>query len=112
RRVRRLWSTVMVMTSRGVVMVVVLAAVMFVRDWRLALIALVVFPFVGVAVRTIGRKLYRINKRSQRKVAELNVLLHEVLSGTKIVKAFGRDAHEVERFDRVKRGLLSLALKD
>src|SRR2546425_6013944 len=111
-RLARLSSTVMVMTIRNVVMVVVLAAVMFVRDWRLALIALVVFPFVGVAVRTIGRKLYRINKRSQRKVAELNVLLHEVLSGTKIVKAFGREAHEVERFDRVNRGLLTLSLKD
>src|SRR3989442_978190 len=111
-RLARLSSTVMVMTIRNVVMVVVLTAVMFVRDWRLALIALVVFPFVGVAVRTIGRKLYRINKRSQRKIAELNVLLQEVLSGTKIVKAFGREAHEVERFDRVNRGLLTLSLKD
>src|SRR5262249_56114853 len=60
----------------------------------------------------IGRRLYRINRRSQQKIAELNVLLHEVFSGTKIVKAFGREAHEVERFDRVNHGLLSLALKD
>ena len=111
-RLARLSSTVLVMTIRQSVMVVALAAVMFVRDWRLALIALVVFPFVGVAVRSIGRRLYRINKRSQQKLAELNVLLHEVFSGTKIVKAFGREAHEVERFDRVNRGLLSLALKD
>jgi ATP-binding cassette, subfamily B, bacterial MsbA len=111
-RLARLSSTVLVMTIRQSVMVVALATVMFVRDWRLALIALVVFPFVGVAVRTIGRRLYRINKRSQQKIAELNVLLHEVFSGTKIVKAFGREAHEVERFDRVNRGLLSLALKD
>ena len=111
-RLARLSSTVLVMTIRQSVMVVALAAVMFVRDWRLALIALVVFPFVGVSVRSIGRRLYRINKRSQQKIAELNVLLHEVFSGTKIVKAFGREAHEVERFDRVNRGLLSLALKD
>src|SRR5213593_3917066 len=111
-RLARLSSTVLVMTIRQTVMVVALAAVMFARDWRLALIALVVFPFVGVAVRSIGRRLYRINKRSQQKVAELNVLLHEVFSGTKIVKAFGRESHEVERFDRVNRGLLSLALKD
>jgi len=111
-RLARLSSTVLVMTIRQSVMVVALTTVMFVRDWRLAAIALVVFPFVGVAVRSIGRRLYRINKRSQQKVAELNVLLHEVFSGTKIVKAFGREAHEVERFDRVNRGLLSLALKD
>jgi len=111
-RLARLSSTVLVMTIRQSVMVVALAAVMFARDWRLAVIALVVFPFVGVAVRSIGRRLYRINKRSQQKVAELNVLLHEAFSGTKIVKAFGREGHEVERFDRVNRGLLSLALKD
>ncbi|HYS16821.1 MAG TPA: ABC transporter ATP-binding protein [Candidatus Binatia bacterium] len=111
-RLARLSSTVLVMTIRQIVMIVALAAVMFARDWRLALIALVVFPFVGVAVRAIGRRLYRINKRSQQKVAELNVLLHEVFSGTKIVKAFGREAHEVERFDHVNRGLLALSLKD
>ena len=111
-RLARLSSTVLVMTIRQTVMVVALATVMFVRDWRLAVIALVVFPFVGVAVRAIGRRLYRINKRSQQKIAELNVLLHEAFSGTKIVKAFGRESHEIDRFDRVNRGLLSLALKD
>jgi ATP-binding cassette, subfamily B, bacterial MsbA len=111
-RLARLSSTVLVMTIRQSVMVVALTTVMFVRDWRLAVIALVVFPFVGIAVRSIGRRLYRINRRSQQKIAELNVLLHEVFTGTKIVKAFGREAHEVERFDRVNRGLLSLALKD
>jgi subfamily B ATP-binding cassette protein MsbA len=93
-------------------MIVALLGVMFVREWRLALIALVVFPFVGVAVRSIGRRLYRINKRSQEKVAELNVLLHEAFSGMKIVKAFGRESHEADRFDRVNRRLLDLALKD
>ena len=111
-RLARLSSTVLVMTIRQV------------GDHRgagrgdvrarvaLALIALVVFPFVGWRCARIGRRLYRINKRSQEKVAELNVLLHEAFSGTKIVKAFGREAHEAERFDRVNRGLLSLALKD
>jgi len=111
-RLARLSSTVLVMTIRQIVMVVALASVMFVRDWRLALIALVIFPFVGVAVRTIGRRLYRINRRSQQTLAQMNVLLHEVLSGTKIVKAFGREPHEVGRFERVNRGLLTLALKD
>jgi ATP-binding cassette, subfamily B, bacterial MsbA len=111
-RLARVSSTVMVMAVRQVAMVIALVAVMFVREWRLALIALVVFPFVGVAVRSIGRRLYRINKRSQEKIAELNVLLHEGFAGTKIIKAFGREAHEAERFDRVNDRLLALALKD
>jgi subfamily B ATP-binding cassette protein MsbA len=111
-RLARLSSTVMVMTIRQVAMVIALVTVMLVREWRLALIALVVFPFIGIAVRQIGRRLYRINRRTQAKIAELNVLLHESFAGTKIIKAFGREAHEGERFARVNRRLLDLALKD
>ncbi|HEX3177580.1 MAG TPA: ABC transporter transmembrane domain-containing protein [Methylomirabilota bacterium] len=111
-RLARVSSTVMVMAVRQIAMVIALVVVMLVREWRLAVIALVVFPFVGIAVRSIGRRLYRINKRSQEKIAELNVLLHEAFAGTKIVKAFGREAHEAGRFDRVNDRLLALALKD
>jgi len=111
-RLARVSSTVLVMAFRQIAMIVALLSVMAVREWRLALIAVLVFPFVGVAVRSIGRRLYRINKRSQEKVAELNVLLHEAFSGMKIVKAFGREAYEAERFDRVNGRLLDLALKD
>jgi len=111
-RLARLSSTVLVMTVRQVALMLALVVVMFAREWRLAIIALLVFPLIGVTVRAIGRRLYRINKRSQEKIAELNVLLHEALAGTKIVKAFGREAHEAERFDHVNDRLLALALKD
>ncbi|MBI2154036.1 MAG: ABC transporter ATP-binding protein [Candidatus Rokubacteria bacterium] len=111
-RLARLSSTVMVMAIRQVFTIVALLGVMILREWVLALIAVAVFPFVGVAVRAIGRKLYKINKRSQEKIAELNVVLQEVFAGTKIVKAFGREAHEQERFDRVNERLLNLSLKD
>ena len=111
-RLARVSSTVLVNAFRQIAMIVALLAVMAVREWRLALIAVIVFPFVGMAVRSIGRRLYRINKRAQEKVAELNVLLHEAFSGMKIVKAFGREGHEAARFDRVNRRLLDLALKD
>jgi ATP-binding cassette, subfamily B, bacterial MsbA len=111
-RLARVSSTVLVMAFRQIAMVIALLVVMAVREWRLALIAILVLPFVGLAVRSIGRRLYRINKRSQEKIAELSVLLHEAFSGMKIVKAFGREAHEAERFDRVNRRLLDLALKD
>jgi subfamily B ATP-binding cassette protein MsbA len=111
-RLARLSSTVLVMAIRQVAMIGALVAVMLAREWRLALIALVVFPFIGLAVRQIGRRLYRINRRAQEKVAELNVLLHEAFAGTKIVKAFGRERHEGERFARVNERMLALALKD
>src|SRR5206468_1709485 len=78
----------------------------------LALIAMAVFPAAGLTVRAIGRKLYTINKRAQEKIAELNVILHESFAGTKIVKAFGRERLEQERFDQVNDRLLRLALRN
>jgi subfamily B ATP-binding cassette protein MsbA len=100
------------MAVRHVGTIAALLTVMFLREWVLALIAIAVFPLVGVAVRTIGRKLYKINRRTQQKIAELNVVLQESFTGTKIVKAFGREGLEQERFNSVNDRLLGLALKD
>jgi len=111
-RLARLSSTVLVMVVRHVGTIGALLVVMFMREWVLALIAIAVFPVVGFAVRAIGRKLYKINRRAQQKIAELNVVLQESFTGTKIVKAFGRERLEQERFDQVNDRLLALALKD
>jgi subfamily B ATP-binding cassette protein MsbA len=111
-RLARLSSTVLVMAVRHVATIAALLIVMFLREWLLTLIAIAVFPLVGVTIRTIGRKLYKINKRTQQKIAELNVVLQESFTGTKIVKAFGRERLEQERFDHVNDRLLSLALHD
>jgi subfamily B ATP-binding cassette protein MsbA len=111
-RLARLSSTVLVMAVRHVGTIVALLIVMFLREWLLALIAIAVFPLVAVTIRMIGRKLYRINKRTQQKIAELNVVLQESFTGSKIVKAFGRERLEQERFNQVNDRLLSLALQD
>jgi subfamily B ATP-binding cassette protein MsbA len=111
-RLARLSSTVLVMAVRHVGTIVALLIVMFLREWLLTLIAIAVFPLVGLTIRAIGRKLYRINKRTQQKIAELNVVLQESFTGTKIVKAFGRERLEQERFNQVNDRLLSLALQD
>ncbi len=111
-RLARLSSTVLVMAVRHVGTIAALLIVMFLREWLLALIAIAVFPAVGVTIRVIGRKLYKINRRAQQKIAELNVVLQESFTGTKIVKAFGRERLEQERFNQVNDRLLALALKD
>jgi len=111
-RLARLSSSVLVMAVRHVATIVALLVVMFAREWVLALIAVAIFPAAGVTVRALGRKLYTINKRTQEKIAELNVVLQESFAGTKIVKAFGRERLEQERFDQVNDRLLRLALKN
>ncbi len=111
-RLSRVSSSVLVMGVRQVGTVVALLAVMLAREWVLALCALVAFPVIALILRRIGRRLYRLNRRAQERVAELAVLLHETFAGTKIVKAFGRERQERERFEALNDRLLRLSVQN
>src|SRR5262249_16678739 len=111
-RVARLFSYLVVDTVRRSGTIVAMLVVMFVRSWALALVAVVIFPALAVTVWAVGRQLYRINRRTRERVAELFVVLQESFTGAKIVKAFGREQSEQKRWDRLNRRLLDLALKD
>jgi len=77
-----------------------LLAVMFVRDWQLSLISMVVLPFAFFPVVKFGRILRRISTKSQESMGDISVILHETISGSRIVKAFGMEEYEKERFSR------------
>jgi subfamily B ATP-binding cassette protein MsbA len=111
-RLARLSSEVLVMAFRQVCTVVALLAVMLFQEARLTLLALIAFPLVGLTIRSMGQRLYSINRGTQEQIAALTMVLQEGLAGTKIVKAFGREAHEHGRFDQVNRRLLELSLRD
>src|SRR5262247_727049 len=111
-RVARLFSYLVVDTVRRSGTIAAMLVVMFVRSWALALVAVVIFPALGAVVWVLGRQLYRINRRTRERVAELFVVLQESFTGAKIVKAFGREQSEQKRWDRLNRRLLDLALKD
>ncbi len=77
-----------------------LVAVMFTRDWHLSLIAMVVLPFAFFPVVKFGRMLRRISTKSQESMGDISVILPETISGSRIVKAFGMEEYEKERFNR------------
>jgi len=111
-RLTRISSQDPAVATREVCTLLALLVVIFAREWRLAVIALIVFPLIALALRRIGKKLQEINKRGQEKIAELSVVIQETLTGTKIVRAFGREAHEQERFKRANRKLYALQMRD
>src|SRR3989442_9996478 len=61
-RLARVSSTVLVMTLRQMLMIVALLSVMVVREWRLAPLPVVGFPFLGGAGRSIRRRPLRIHQ--------------------------------------------------
>src|SRR5258708_3375289 len=99
------------MGVRQIGTIIALLTVMFLREWVLALIAVLIFPAVGVLFRAVGRKLYKIGKRSQEKVSELNIVLQEAFIGNKIVKAFGRERLQQDGSAGFNDRLVRLALR-
>ncbi|UCE84397.1 MAG: lipid A export permease/ATP-binding protein MsbA [Deltaproteobacteria bacterium] len=75
-----------------------LIAVIFYRDWQLAIIAMVVLPFAFLPIVKFGRMLRRISTKSQESMGDISVILHETISGNRIVKAFGMEEYEKKRF--------------
>lgn len=75
-----------------------LVFVVFYRDWKLALIACVVFPVAVIPIVKFGNRMRKLSTSCQESVADVNSMLQETLSGTRIVKAFGMEAYESDRF--------------
>jgi subfamily B ATP-binding cassette protein MsbA len=81
-----------------------LLAVVLQTDWRLAVVSLTVLPFVLVPTIRLGRRIRRTTRRAQDDAAELNQVLQETLSGNQVVKSFGAEEIESNRFrDRAQR---------
>jgi ATP-binding cassette, subfamily B, bacterial MsbA len=75
-----------------------LLAVVLQTDWKLAIGSLTVLPFVLVPTARLGRRIRRSTRRAQDDYAELNQVLQETLSGHQVVKSFGAEEAESNRF--------------
>ncbi len=85
---------------RDTTSILVLTAAAFYMDWVLASIAFVVFPASVLPITRLGRKIRRSTKRGQVAMGNLASLLQESIQGNRIVKAFGMEGYEKERFSQ------------
>ena len=100
RKIRMFMQNV---ASRGVIhliTVVGIGTILFIRDWRLALLVLLPTPAVVVFIRVGWRFIRHLYRKQWRLMDRVNSLLQDVLSGIRVVKAFGREDWEVGRFKK------------
>ncbi|MCK4263322.1 MAG: ABC transporter ATP-binding protein, partial [Candidatus Aminicenantes bacterium] len=71
---------------------------MFIVDWRLALVAFVIAPLAVIPLAIFSRQLKKMGKLNQIKMAQIYNLLHETITGNKIVKAFTMEKFEMKKF--------------
>lgn len=104
-------STAVAGVLRDTTSVIGLMGVILYLNWRMALLAFVVLPIAFYPVFLLGRRVRKISTGCQVAMAELTAFLHETLAGTKIVKAFGMERHEKQRFFRRTADLFKLEIK-
>jgi len=85
--------------------------IMFYMDWRLAIGAILIVPVAFLPVFKVGKILRKTSAKVQQIMADLSVVMHETIAGNRIVKAFGMEAHEKNRFRRENERLLKYTLK-
>lgn len=80
-------------------------------DWFLTLILIVVAPVISYVVSRFQSLISTSTRRTQGTIADLSANLIEVLQGQRVVKAFGREEHEIQRFRNRNEELFGTYLK-
>jgi len=91
--------------------VILFTFLIFFIHWKLALIALILLPAISLPIIKVGRVLKRISRQSQEKMADINSLLVETISGVRIVKAFSMEDYEIKKFGTHNRDYYKLTMK-
>jgi len=88
-----------------------LVAVAFIQSWKLAIIAYIIFPLAIIPIRGFGKKMRKFARRGQQRLGLLTTLLHETITGNRIVKAFNMEEYEKRRFTEENDRLFKTFLK-
>ena len=93
--------------------VIATAIVLFVMDWRLALLACAIVPMFVLPTRRVGRIRHRLSRETQEKQSELLALMQDVLNtgGFLLMRLFGQADYEATRFRDSNREVLELQVR-
>ena len=99
--------------SNSITLIIALIA-MFQKNWILALVGIVIVPVFTLPTRKAGKKRWTLTNESQQVNDEVNGILNETLSvsGQLLVKLFGKEKYEYERYEKANRRMIGLNIKE
>jgi ATP-binding cassette subfamily B multidrug efflux pump len=89
--------SVMYATQTALTFVVAVALMASIDPW-LTMVAVAPLPIISVAVKLFGSAIHRRFERIQAQLSELSAVAQENLSGVRVVRAYGQEAAELEKF--------------
>ncbi len=109
--VKSMVSSSVAAVIRDSLRIIALTGYIFYRDWKLATVIFIVLPIALIPLIKLGRRVRRASTGIQEAMGDLSAFIHETFIGTKVVKAFGMEAYEKERFKHKTRGVFKLGIK-
>ena len=74
-----------------------LLCVMFIQNWKLSLIAIIMIPLASITAKVLGKRMSKISTQAQEKSGDLNRYLIDLFKNHKIIKIFQREKFEEAR---------------
>ncbi len=88
-----------------------LLTVMFLQNWRLSLIAIIMIPFASFTAKKLGKRISKVVTEAQEKSGDLNKYLIDIFKNHKIIKIFQRENYEFERSEKFVNDLKNKSIK-
>jgi ATP-binding cassette, subfamily B, bacterial len=98
--VRRFFLDQAIGLGRIVLLFLVNLIALLILNWQLALVSIVVVPFIVAVSIFFFRKVSKAYEKFQEQDGVLSTILQENLTGVRVVKAFARQPYEMDKFDR------------
>jgi subfamily B ATP-binding cassette protein MsbA len=76
-----------------------LLTVMFLQNWKLALISIVMIPLASISAKTLGKRIGKVTTEAQEKSGYLTTYLVELFKNHKLIKIFQKENLEIDRAD-------------
>ena len=106
-----LFSSGMVAILGDVVTLLGIMIVMFVINWKLALLTLSVIPFLLIVTFMFRKRVRDLYRQTRLTIARLNSYLHENLVGIRVVQLFGRERRNFDKFNDIGSDLRQTYLR-
>lgn len=109
--VKKLLSGIFLQAAGDLITIIILVVLAFNLDWKLALIASLVFPAAFLPIVQFGRRMRKISHRAQNAFGRIITRIHESIGGIRIVKGFGMENQEYEKFALESNNLFKSMIK-
>jgi subfamily B ATP-binding cassette protein MsbA len=110
-RVQSAMSSVMSDFLQQLFTLIAMIGAVIVVGGRMAWVLLIFVPIIVVSTRRVGRSVRKTTRRGQDKLAEIQNIVQETIMGNGIVKAFGMERWEMNRFRRAADRLLTANMR-